>query len=322
MLLLDKPRGLGSNAALQAARRLMGALKAGHTGTLDPLASGLLPIAFGEATKLAGLTSGADKRYTARILLGVATDSGDAEGRIIARCPVGVDAAAIEAALARLRGEILQLPPMHSALKRDGRPLYELARRGIEVERPARRCRIDELRLTGREGDFLDLAISCSKGTYIRSLAIDIGTSLGCGAHVTALRRTAVGQFDVSQAIGLDALEALTPFGRMQRLLAPEALAAGLARIDLEGRDAARFLHGQAVEGEFPASGEPLRVHMDGRFRGLGRVRPDGRLQPLRLLGCAGADEGCGIRLSRTPQGGYNARLPKARESADGDSDG
>ena len=284
VLLLDKPQGITSNAALQAARRLFCALKAGHTGTLDPLASGLLPIAFGEATKLAGLMTGADKRYVASILLGVSTDSGDAEGWVTARHPVRADAAAIEAALAGLRGEILQVPPMHSALKRDGRPLYELARQGIEVDRPARRVRIDALRLSGRDGDALTMEIACSKGTYVRAIAIDLGAALGCGAHVTALRRTASGSFEVSDAIGLDAIERLAPEERLRLLRPPEVFASALGRVDLDGADAQRFMHGQAIAGAFGAPGEALRVHAGGRFRGLARVREDGCLQPVRLL--------------------------------------
>lgn len=284
VLLLDKPGGITSNAALQAARRLFCALKAGHTGTLDPLASGLLPIAFGEATKLAGLMTNADKRYRTTIRLGVETDTADAEGRVTARRPVTVDEAAIEAVLARFRGEIAQVPPMHSALKREGRPLYELARQGIEVERAARRVRIDELRLVAREGDCLTLDIACSKGTYVRSLAADIGAALGCGAHVAALRRTASGPFVIEEAIGLGQLEQLAPEQRLAMLRDVDLFAGHLPRVDLDGGDEKRFCLGQALPGVACAAHTLLRVYAAGRFCGFGRVREDGCLQPVRIV--------------------------------------
>ncbi len=291
VLLLDKPAGITSNAALQAARRLFGALKAGHAGTLDPLASGLLPIAFGEATKLAGLMTDADKRYRTTIRLGVETDTADAEGRVTARRPVAVDEAAIEAALARFRGEIAQIPPMHSALKREGRPLYELARQGIEVERAARRVRIDELRLVARQGDSLTLDVACSKGTYVRSLAADIGAALGCGAHVAVLRRTASGPFVVEAAIGLDELERMTPRERLATLHEVDLFAAHLPRVELDGGDEQRFCRGMALPGAACAAHTLLRVYAAGRFCGFGRVREDGCLQPVRVVHRDGTGE-------------------------------
>ncbi len=207
MLLLDKPQGVSSNGALQTARRLFNAAKAGHTGTLDPMASGLLPLTFGEATKFSQMLLDADKTYEAVVQLGVDTDSGDADGAVIATRPVAVDRAALEAVLARFRGEIEQVPPMYSALKRDGKALYEYARAGIELEREARKVTIHALELLDFAGERFTIRVHCSKGTYIRSLAMDIGAALGCGAHLAALRRTAIGAFDLSGAVTLEALE-------------------------------------------------------------------------------------------------------------------
>jgi tRNA pseudouridine55 synthase len=202
-LLLDKPLGLSSNAALQQARRLFGAAKAGHAGTLDPLASGLLVVLFGEATKFAGPLLDADKEYLATLKLGERTATGDAEGEVLERRPATLEG--LPAVLERFRGEIDQVPPMYSALKHQGTPLYRLARRGEEVERNARRVRISRLEATEAAGDRLVLRVVCSKGTYIRVLAEDIGEALGCGAHLSALRRTASGRFNVAQAATLRA---------------------------------------------------------------------------------------------------------------------
>ena len=197
VLLLDKSQGVSSNGALQTARRLLNAAKAGHTGTLDPMASGLLPLTFGEATKFSQMLLDADKVYEAVVQLGVDTDSGDADGAVIATRPVAVDRAALEAVLTRFRGEIEQVPPMYSALKRDGKALYEYAREGIELEREARRVTIHALELLDFAGERFAIRVHCSKGTYIRSLAMDIGAALGCGAHLCALRRTAIGAFEL-----------------------------------------------------------------------------------------------------------------------------
>lgn len=288
VLLLDKSLGLSSNQALQAARRLYDAEKAGHTGTLDPLASGLLPLCFGEATKFSGELLNADKRYVATVQLGVTTDTADAEGAVLERRPVAATRSDVEAVLAVFRGEIEQMPPMYSALKRDGKPLYEYARAGIDVERAARRVSIHELRLLD-EGSALSngcfvLDVRCSKGTYVRTLAADIGDRLGCGAHLAALRRTGIGDLDVAQAHSLTTLEALTPDARDALLSPSDSLLASLVEVRLDIADAARLRHGQAVRwsGE---EGSRLRVYdAEHRFIGVCRQLADGWLQPLRLV--------------------------------------
>lgn len=283
VLLLDKPRGMTSNDALQKARRLFSAEKGGHTGTLDPMADGLLPLCFGEATKFSNDLLDADKTYEADILLGSRTDTGDAEGQVIETRPVAVDAGQVIAALDAFRGEISQVPPMYSALKRDGRPLYELARQGIEVEREARRVTIHELTLLAMTLPTLRVRVCCSKGTYIRTLAEDLGAALGCGAHLTALRRVAVGDLDVAQALTLDGLAELPEEAR-EGLLAPvDALLKTLPRVDLDGLSAERFRLGNAVSATLPA-GDRLRVYIDNALAGVGIPDAQGRLQPKRLL--------------------------------------
>ena len=226
VLLLDKDAGVSSNAALQRAKRLYRAEKAGHTGTLDPLASGLLPLCFGAATKFAQASLDADKRYLATLRLGVTTTTGDLEGDVVRTAAVDVDRAALEAACAKFVGAIDQVPPMHSALKRDGKPLYEYARSGIELERAPRRVRIDAIRVVDGEGDLWTIDVSCSKGTYIRTLGEEIGAALGCGAHLAALRRTASGALDLASAARLAALDPLDEAARDRHLLPPDALVA------------------------------------------------------------------------------------------------
>ena len=288
VLLLDKALGISSNHALQAARRLYRAEKAGHTGTLDPLATGLLPLCFGEATKFSGELLNADKRYVATVQLGLTTDTADAEGSVLQCRPVTSSLADVEAALAAFVGELDQVPPMYSALKRDGRPLYEYARAGIEVERAARRVSIHELRLLDGQADFASdrfvFEVHCSKGTYVRTLAADIGERLGCGAHLAALRRTGIGALDVAQAYSLPMLEALSDEARDALLLPPDSLLASLAEARLDVADAARLRHGQAVRwsGE---EGSRLRVYDAERgFIGICRQSADGWLQPQRLV--------------------------------------
>lgn len=285
VLLLDKPAGLTSNAALQKARRLFNAAKAGHTGTLDPMATGLLPLCFGEATKFAGGLLAADKRYAATVRLGVRTDTADAEGRILETRPVAVMREQLEAVLARFCGDILQVPPMHSALKRDGRSLYEYARKGIELERAPRAVTIHSLDLRSFEGDHIEFDVDCSKGTYVRTLAEDIGEVLGCGGHLTALRRTRIGSLRLEEAFALDALEAMTPEAREALLQPADALLTTLPRLDLDADATQRFGHGQAVPAvRGPIAGQ-LRIYADdGRFLGLGRAAPDGRVAPARLV--------------------------------------
>lgn len=284
VLLLDKPRGLTSNGALQAARRLFCAAKAGHTGTLDPLATGLLPLCFGEATKFSQGLFDADKRYRAGIVLGVRTDTADAEGAVIATREVRVTRGEVELALARFLGDIDQVPPMHSALKRDGRPLYELARQGIEVERPPRRIRIHSIELLCCEPPMLEIDVFCSKGTYIRSLADDLGEVLGCGAHLSSLRRTAIAGFDVREAIALDALEKAEPGARRACLLPADTLVRDLPRLDLDVRQAAQLLHGQPVAYSGGDPGGLYRTYGAGRFLGVAQARGDGLLAPQRLV--------------------------------------
>lgn len=285
VLLLDKPSGMTSNDALQKARRLFSAAKAGHTGTLDPLATGLLPVCFGEATKFSSDLLDADKTYEADVLFGITTDTGDAQGAVLERRAVAFDRAALDAVLERFRGPISQIPPMYSALKRDGKPLYELARQGIEVERAARAVTIHELALLSFEGECCRLRVCCSKGTYIRTLAEDIGAALGCGAHLTALRRTVVGPLTLIGAATLDELAALDESARPLRLQAPDALLQTLPAVRLDADAATRFTHGNPVICEAPAG--RCRVYGDeGRLLGLGDADAAGKLHPRRLV-CA-----------------------------------
>jgi len=284
VLLLDKDAGVSSNAALQRAKRLYRAEKAGHTGTLDPLASGLLPLCFGAATKFAQASLDADKRYLATLRLGVTTTTGDLEGDVVRTAAVDVDRAALEAACAKFVGAIDQVPPMHSALKRDGKPLYEYARSGIELERAPRRVRIDAIRVVDGEGDLWTIDVSCSKGTYIRTLGEEIGAALGCGAHLAALRRTASGALDLASAARLAALDPLDEAARDRHLLPPDALVAAWPRVVLSNEDAGRFLAG--VRRRLPlADAAALRVYgpEPGAFLGTGHVT-GGELIATRLL--------------------------------------
>ena len=288
VLLLDKPLGLSSNRALQAARRLFNAEKAGHTGTLDPLATGLLPLCFGEATKFSGELLNADKRYVATVQLGVTTATADAEGVVLETRPVAATRSDVKAALEAFVGEIEQVPPMYSALKRDGKPLYEYARAGIELERAPRHVNIYELQLVEADDCLADgrfiFEVRCSKGTYVRTLAADIGERLGCGAHLAALRRTGIGSLDVVQAHSLADLEALTAEARDALLLPPDSLLTSLVEVRLDAADATRLRHGQAVRwaGE---EGARLRVYdAEHRFIGVCRQVADGWLQAQRLV--------------------------------------
>lgn len=287
VLLLDKPLGLSSNDALQKARRLFSAAKGGHTGTLDPLATGLLPLCFGEATKFSADLLDADKTYEAEIRLGVTTDSGDAEGQIIATAPAAVTAADVARVLPAFMGDILQVPPMHSALKRDGKPLYELARQGIVVERAARPVTVHAIDVLACSEDFLRLSVHCSKGTYIRVLAADIGAALGCGGHLVALRRTRVGPLDLAAAVTLEALNASGEDERARFLLPLDALLQNLPRVDLAPDDAQRFGHGNPVDLP-PGLHGKIRVYADGTLLGIGEPGTGGRLWPKRLLQLSG----------------------------------
>ena len=283
VLLLDKPLGLTSNDALQKARRLFSAAKGGHTGTLDPLATGLLPLCFGEATKFSADLLDADKTYEAVLKLGVTTDTGDAEGAVTGTVAVDAAESAILSVLPRFVGDIRQIPPMHSALKRDGRPLYELARQGIEVERAPRAVTVHAIDCLGFAGGLLTLRVACSKGTYIRVLAADIGQALGCGAHLTALRRTRVGDLDLAGAVTLAELEALDEAERPGCLQPVDALLRNLPVVSVAGEAAERFRHGNPVDLQ-PGLGGKIRVYADGRLIGVAEPGSDGRLWPKRLV--------------------------------------
>jgi tRNA pseudouridine55 synthase len=283
VLLLDKPLGLTSNDALQKVRRLFSAAKGGHTGTLDPLASGLLPLCFGEATKFSADLLDADKTYEAVIQLGVTTDSGDAEGKVTKTAAVNVEIDDILRVLSQFTGAIRQIPPMHSALKRNGRPLYELARQGIEVEREPRMVTIHAIDCLGFGGESLTLRVACSKGTYIRVLAADIGDALGCGAHLAGLRRTRVGDLDLGAAVTLAHLASLDEAGRAGCLQPVDTLLRTLPAAMLEGEAAERFRHGNPVELPAGLSGK-IRVYVDRRLIGVGESATDGRLWPKKLV--------------------------------------
>lgn len=285
VLLLDKPMGLSSNQALQTVRRLYNAEKAGHTGTLDPLATGLLPLCFGEATKFSSALLDADKRYVATVQLGITTDTADAEGLVMARRPVNVTREDIEQVLASFLGEIEQVPPMHSALKRDGKPLYEYARKGIVLERSPRRVRIYRMQLLEWMDDRFIFEVSCSKGTYVRTLAADSGERLGCGGHLAALRRTAIGAFDIVQAHPLNRLEEPDGQARDALLLPPDTLLGNLCVATLDAKDALRMRQGQAVRWAGQEGTRMRAYDATHRFIGVCQLTDDGWLRPQRLVG-------------------------------------
>lgn len=286
VLLLDKSVGMTSNFALQRAKRLLGARKAGHTGSLDPIASGLLPICLGEATKLSGFLLNTDKRYRVRVRLGIVTETADTEGAVVETRPVPfLTAAMIETVLERFRGEILQVPPMYSALKHQGRRLYDLARQGIEVERAARPIVIHALDLLGFDEAGMELDVHCSKGTYIRSLAEDLGQALGCGGHVEVLRRTAVGELDVREAYDLGALESRSEPERLDCLLPMDRIVADLPPVNLNEEMGFYVRKGQAVlVPKAPTQGWVRLYGKESLFMGVGEVLDDGRIAPRRLV--------------------------------------
>jgi tRNA pseudouridine55 synthase len=284
VLLLDKPLGLSSNQALQKAKWLLRAEKAGHTGTLDPLATGVLPLCFGAATKFSQLHLDADKTYEATARLGIKTATGDAEGEVIAERPVHVTPEDLARVEAQFTGPIRQVPPMHSALKKDGKALYEYAREGVEVERTPRDVVIHKLELSAIGDDVIRILASVSKGTYIRTLGEDIGEALGCGAHLSSLRRTATGGFVEAQCITLEALEAMDEEERLAQLLPAEALVDGHSRVTLGAEDAARFLSGLRRRGGWADADEVAVFGSDPRaFLGTAHVTA-GELIPGRLL--------------------------------------
>lgn len=293
IVLLDKPLGITSNRALQIVKRLFNAAKAGHTGSLDPLATGLLPLCLGEATKVSGFLLDADKSYLATMKLGIKTSSADAEGEVIETRPVeNYSKKQIKAAVENFIGDIEQIPPMHSALKVDGQPLYKLAHQGKVIERKARSVHIFDIEILHHEADEIDIAVDCSKGTYIRTLAEDIGEKLGCGAHLSALRRTASGPFDLKYSVTLEELERLAEkaaeegFADLDNVLMPAEDALENWESVYLSNDAAHYIcQGQAVlVPKAPTSGL-VRLFSDEKgFLGIGEILDDGRVTPRRLF--------------------------------------
>ncbi len=283
VLLLDKPLGMSSNGALQAARRLLNAAKAGHTGTLDPLATGLLPLCFGEATKFSQTLLDADKCYEATFLLGVTTTTGDAEGDVIAQEAVRCSEKDVLTAVSRFRGWVEQVPPMFSALKQGGRALYEYARQGVEVERKPRKVCIHEIDVLNCDLPRVSIRVRCSKGTYIRTLAEDIGRVLGCGAHLIALRRTAIGALNLGAAVTLERLGAAPS---PERLLAPvDTLLGEMPALHLDEDQAQRLLHGRQTHvTALPGAQAEFRVYGPMGFIGVALCRTDGSVVSRRLI--------------------------------------
>lgn len=287
VLLVDKPYSISSNGALQKARWLLNAAKAGHTGVLDPLATGLLPVCLGEATKFSSYLLDADKGYRATICFGKVTTTGDIEGEVVIERPVAVSHQQLLDVMAQFTGPISQVPPMYSALKHQGKPLYEYARQGIEIPREARHVTIHAFELVSFDGLEAVVDVVCSKGTYIRTLAADVGEVLGCGAHLTALRRTATAGFKLDETYTLDYLESLSMDEREALLMPADVLVAHLDNVYLPEVEVVRFLHGQAVR--FPEKCEKIarfRVYdvNSRKFLGLAESREDGMLYPVRLL--------------------------------------
>jgi tRNA pseudouridine55 synthase len=287
VLMLDKAPGASSNAALQQAKRLYQAAKAGHAGTLDPLATGLLPVLFGEATKFSSDLLEADKSYAAEIRLGISTATADAEGEVTSTREVKVSPERLARALPQFRGDIEQIPPLYSALKHEGKPLYAYARAGIAIERAPRQVRVHALDLQWFEGERLALSVTCSKGTYIRSIAHDLGEVLGCGAHLTALRRTRIGRFGLDCAHTLESLQAFSPAERDACLLPVDALLQELPETRLGPAERDRFVKGQAVAWNGPSQARVRVYGSDGALLGVGEAGTDGSLRPKRVIAIA-----------------------------------
>lgn len=285
VLLLDKPLGYSSNQALQKVKWLFQAAKAGHTGTLDPLATGVLPICLGEATKFAQYLTDADKAYIARVQFGVTTTTGDAEGEVVARSPVAFNQQQLQAVLQQFEGAIEQVPPMYSALKHEGKALYTYAREGVEIERQPRSVYIRQITLNAYADGVAEISVTCSKGTYIRTLAEDVGHALGCGAHLLALRRTATATYDIAQTISLEALEQLALEQRDQQLLPVDSAIEAIPKVVLNADAAYYLLQGQPVwqSGKMP-NGDLRLYNEQQQFLGLGYLQPDGKIAPKRLL--------------------------------------
>jgi tRNA pseudouridine55 synthase len=295
VLLLDKPVGLSSNDALIKAKRLLNAEKAGHTGTLDPFATGLLPLCFGEATKFAQDLLDADKTYETVVHLGVTTTTGDTEGDVLETRAVDITPLQIQQVLPQFIGDIQQIPPMYSALKRDGKPLYEYARAGVTLEREARAVTIHQLELIDFQSPYLTLRVCCSKGTYIRVLGEDIGASLGCGAHLNALRRVRVGDLTIADAVTLDGFAELEESSRQASLAPVDALLTSFPKVQLSEELARRFLHGQRLalgkeDVPLPDGEGRVRVYRghDDALLGTGRMQAFGVLAPERLVATSG----------------------------------
>jgi len=287
VLLLDKPQGLSSNAALQTVKRLFNAQKAGHTGALDPLATGMLPLCFGEATKFSQFLLESDKGYRVVGKLGERTDSGDSTGEVIESNPIKVSKKQLEKSLEQFRGDIMQIPSMFSALKHKGQPLYKYARKGIEIERPARPVTVYQLDLIRFENDEVELEIECSKGTYIRNIIDDLGQALGCGAHVTLLRRNFVADYPVEQMVTLEQLEAdrEQALSLDDYLLPVDSPVAYLDSAEIDNESADYFSHGQAINYPNVMEGDLLRVYdEDNRFLGIAEVDDEDMLAPKRLV--------------------------------------
>ncbi len=285
VILLDKPLGFSSNQALQKVKWLYQAAKAGHTGTLDPLATGLLPICLGEATKFAQYVTDADKTYIATIKLGATTTTGDAEGEILTSAPVDVSHAQFAAACQQFLGEISQIPPMYSALKYEGKALYEYAREGVDIARQARFITIKAITVNEFAGDTAQITVACSKGTYIRTLAEDIGAALGCGGHLIGLRRTETAGYLLAHAVTIEQLEAMTAEARDAKLLPVDSAIESLPKVILNTDCAHFIMQGQAVwqAGKVPNS--DLRLYDENnQFLGLGFLQEDGKIAPRRLI--------------------------------------
>ncbi|MGR9072836.1 MAG: tRNA pseudouridine(55) synthase TruB [Gammaproteobacteria bacterium] len=286
VLLLDKRQGVSSNKALQEARNLFDANKAGHTGSLDPLATGLLPVCFGEATKISAYLLDTDKRYRALIQLGLTTDSGDIDGKVLENnTPEGFSDKAIGDCLNQFIGENDQVPPMYSALKFQGKRLYELARKGVTVERKSRRITIYDIRLLDYRENLLSIDVKCSKGTYIRTLAEDIGRCLGCGAAIRELRRLEVGQLSVSDAVTLDRLQSVEPYDSLLDFLLPaDKVLTTMPAIGLTDEQSLSIRHGRQID--LPGVGieNIVRMYNGDLFLGIGEIKPKGRLAPKRLF--------------------------------------
>lgn len=285
VLLLDKPLGFSSNQALQKVKWLYQAAKAGHTGSLDPLATGLLPICLGEATKFSHYLLDADKSYRALIRLGSTTTTADAEGEVLIRSEVHVDQAQLESVLKSFVGDIVQVPPMYSALKHAGKALYEYARAGVDIERKAREVTIHQIMLERFEGELLEIVVTCSKGTYIRTLAEDIGAALGCGAHLAGLRRLTTAHLRLEDAVTIEQLEAMAPEARDALLLPVDVTIDDLPQVTVDTESAFYLKRGQYVwKSGFNQHGA-FRIYAEtGEFLGIGEQTAEGKIAPRRLI--------------------------------------